>query len=49
MGITYAGHIPLLRIDNVILSDDFEVLDHRVIRERFSDYYPVKEILNAEF
>jgi endonuclease/exonuclease/phosphatase family metal-dependent hydrolase len=48
MGITYAGHIPLLRIDNVILSNDFEVLDHKVIRKRFSDHYPVRVEVNLD-
>jgi endonuclease/exonuclease/phosphatase family metal-dependent hydrolase len=45
LGITYAGRIPLLRIDNVIVSEAFSVFRHEVIRERFSDHYPVKVTL----
>ena len=46
LGISYAGHIPLLRIDNVILSEDFKVLDHQVLRKKYSDHYPVRVVLN---
>ena len=42
LGVTYAGNIPLLRIDNILLSDNVDVLSHQVIRKKFSDHYPVK-------
>jgi len=47
-GQTYAGNLPLLRIDNVILDDVFEVLSHSVIRKKFSDHYPVKVLIDIK-
>ena len=45
MGITYAGKLPLLRIDYIFSSPNFEVLDfntHNILR---SDHYPISSIL----
>ena len=41
LGVSYAGNIPLLRIDNILLAERFEVLDYQTIRKKFSDHYPV--------
>lgn len=48
LGITYAGKIPLLRIDYIFSSQDFEVLDfntHNILR---SDHYPVSAVLKID-
>jgi len=42
LGISYAGRIPMLRIDNIIVSDEFEVLDHNTIKKKYSDHFPIK-------
>jgi len=39
---SYAGKIPLLRIDNLFFSKDFEVRSYKVFRKTYSDHYPVK-------
>ena len=42
LGFTYAGYIPLLKIDYVLCSKEIEVLDCYVNRStRFSDHYPI--------
>lgn len=41
IGATYAGRIPLLRIDYIFLSPAFEAGKSEVIRTRLSDHYPV--------
>lgn len=38
---TYAGPIPLLRIDYILASKDFVVLDYQLLKEPYSDHYPV--------
>lgn len=48
LGTTYAGNIPMLRIDNIIVSDNFSVYQHRVIREKYSDHYPLKVLIDLE-
>lgn len=47
---SYAGKIPLLRIDNLFLSDDFEIRSYKVFRKTYSDHYPVKSevVLKAD-
>lgn len=41
-GATYNGSIPALRIDYIFTSlDAFEVLKHGIIKEKYSDHYPV--------
>ncbi len=46
IGTTYAGSIPLLRIDNIFVDPRFDVLSHKVLRKKFSDHYPIKATLN---
>lgn len=48
LGISFAGNIPLLRIDNIIVSKSIDVNSFRTIRKRFSDHYPVKVVLNSK-
>lgn len=40
-GATYAGPLPFFRIDNILVSDDFEVYSHEVLIKDYSDHYPV--------
>ena len=41
LGTTYAGYVPLLRIDyNFAQKNYFRVLKHEVIDARMSDHYP---------
>ncbi len=41
LGITYGGSIPLLRIDHMLFSDHFQILNSKVKSIDFSDHYPV--------
>ncbi len=41
IGTTYAGKLPGLRIDYVLADKRFEMINHQVYRENFSDHYPV--------
>lgn len=45
LGITYAGKIPLLRIDNIIVSKEVGVQDLQTIRKGYSDHYPVRVVV----
>lgn len=39
---TYAGSIPMLRIDYIFTPpEDFKVYEHGILREEYSDHYPV--------
>lgn len=40
-GATYAGRIPLLRIDYVFLSPSFETGESLVLKSKLSDHYPL--------
>lgn len=42
LGTTYAGKIPMLRIDYIFVDDQFEVNSFNVLEESFSDHYAVK-------
>ena len=41
LGITYAGKIPLLRIDNILIPKEMMAISHQTIRKKHSDHYPV--------
>ncbi len=41
LGITYAGTIPGLHIDHILLDKKFKVEKHMITRELISDHYPV--------
>ncbi len=41
IGTTYGGTIPVLRIDYIWTDPKFQVNSHKIIRENFSDHYPV--------
>lgn len=48
MGITYAGKIPLLRIDYIFASENFKILEftkHNILR---SDHYPVSAVFKTK-
>ena len=40
-GKTYAGHIPALKIDNILLDNSLEALHCHIPKIPFSDHYPV--------
>ena len=40
-GTTYAGNIPALRIDYILADKSIEILDHRIVREKHSDHFPI--------
>lgn len=48
LGITYAGNIPLLRIDNIIVDETLLVHSHKTIRKKYSDHYPVLSTLSLK-
>lgn len=41
VGTTYGGVIPVLRIDYIWTDPKFHINSHKIIRENFSDHYPV--------
>ena len=41
LGYTYGGPLPLLRIDYTFVDQNFEVVDHKVIRKKMSDHFPI--------
>ena len=45
MGISYAGAIPFLRIDNILVSKNIEVLQFEKLDGKFSDHFAIKAIL----
>lgn len=45
IGVTYVGNVPGLRIDYILASPDFQVLDYEKRRTPFSDHRPVASIL----
>ncbi len=42
IGTTYAGKIPMLRIDYIFVDDQFQVNSFDILTEYFSDHYAVK-------
>ena len=42
IGTTYAGKIPMLRIDYIFVDNQFEVNTFKILQETFSDHYAVK-------
>lgn len=45
IGTTYAGIIPLLRIDYIFADPDLKVTEFKVIKDHFSDHYAVSATL----
>ncbi len=41
IGSTYNGRFPFLRIDYIMTDKRIEVVNHKIIRVKFSDHYPV--------
>ena len=48
-GSTYAGKIPLLKIDYLFYDPRLRVLEHKIERQPFSDHYPVRTRLSWEW
>jgi endonuclease/exonuclease/phosphatase family metal-dependent hydrolase len=46
LGYTFAGSLPLLRIDYTFASEHFTVLDAGVVHKRISDHYPTYAVLH---
>jgi len=44
IGTTYAGKIPMLRIDYIFADDNFKVESFEVLKEPYSDHFPVKGV-----
>ncbi|MCF8248138.1 MAG: endonuclease/exonuclease/phosphatase family protein [Saprospiraceae bacterium] len=44
-GSTFAGNLPFLRIDYVMPSRKFKVMNHKVLPTKLSDHYPVQVLL----
>lgn len=42
IGTTYAGKIPMLRIDFIFVDEQFEVNTFQILKEDYSDHYAVK-------
>ena len=45
LGTTFAGALPLLRIDYILGSQEFEFLNHEVHKEEFSDHFLISATL----
>lgn len=41
IGTTYAGLIPALRIDYIFADKSFTFREHRIIKEKYSDHFPI--------
>ena len=41
IGTTYAGIIPALRIDYILADERLEIVRHKVLKENYSDHYPI--------
>lgn len=46
LGTTFAGSIPLQRIDYILVDSLFTPMSHKIITEPYSDHYPVASLLN---
>jgi len=46
IGATYAGGVPFLRIDYTFVDPKFEIISHEIIKEDFSDHYPIITTIN---
>lgn len=44
-GTTFAGKIPALRIDYILTDQEFDILDHKILKEAFSDHYAIKAVV----
>lgn len=41
LGYSYAGAIPMLRIDYMFMDESFELLENRVLHKKYSDHFPI--------
>lgn len=44
-GVTYNGNIPALKIDHILVPQQYEVLDCTIFKVPYSDHYPVVSVL----
>lgn len=48
IGTTYGGKLPMLRIDYIFVDNQFDVNSFDILKEKFSDHYPVKGTYNIK-
>ncbi len=48
LGITFAGKIPALRIDYILVDKKFEIQNHEILHNNFSDHYAIKSIITLK-
>ncbi|MBN4065856.1 endonuclease/exonuclease/phosphatase family protein [Candidatus Amoebophilus asiaticus] len=48
LGTTYTGKFPAFRIDYMLYTSDFDILQYKIIHEELSDHFPVKTILKIK-
>ena len=41
IGTTYAGKIPALRIDYILVDQRLDIIDHKIHKGNYSDHYPI--------
>jgi len=46
IGSTFAGSIPFLRIDYILSSSEIKVVDTEIIKDEYSDHYPVASYIS---
>lgn len=46
LGTTYAGRIPLLRIDYILSDNEMDVIGYEIIKENHSDHFPIHAVLS---
>jgi endonuclease/exonuclease/phosphatase family metal-dependent hydrolase len=49
IGTTFHGSLPALRIDYILASDELEAQSYQVIKNKFSDHYPVLSTVNISY
>jgi endonuclease/exonuclease/phosphatase family metal-dependent hydrolase len=45
IGTSFNGKLPLLRIDYIFTDTSFQIYNFNVIKEDFSDHYPIASVI----
>ncbi len=48
LGSTFNGKIPFLRIDYILVDEDYQVSKFNVVKENYSDHYPVAAVISLK-
>lgn len=48
LGTSYGGAIPGLRIDYILADPEIKILKHKILKEKYSDHYPIIAILGLD-